>query len=109
MAEEEAYGVVTGYSLGQVASQTPANIMAEQSGIDLPIYHPLIAMDKSEITDLARKIGTYRATADAGTCTAAPKRPMTRARAEEIRRMEEELGLAGMAAEFFSERERTRF
>lgn len=109
MEEEEAFGVVTGYSLGQVASQTPANIMAEQSGIDLPIYHPLIAMDKSEITDLARKIGTYRATADAGTCTAAPKRPMTRARAEEIRGMEEELGLAGMAAELFSERERTRF
>jgi len=108
MAEEEAFGVVTGYSLGQVASQTPANIMAEQSGIDLPIYHPLIAMDKSEITDLARKIGTYRATADAGTCTAAPKRPMTRGRAEEVRGMEVELGLAGIAADLFSERVRTR-
>ena len=109
MAEEEAYGVVTGYSLGQVASQTPANIMAEQSGIDLPVYHPLIAMDKSEITDLARKIGTYRATADAASCTAAPRRPMTRARAGEIRRMDEDLGLGEIAGQLFRERVKTRF
>lgn len=108
MEEEKAFGVVTGYSLGQVASQTPANIMAEQSGIDLPIYHPLIAMDKSEITDLARKIGTYRATADAGSCAAAPKKPMTQARAEEIRAMEAELGLEEIARELFEKRERMR-
>jgi len=108
MDEVEAFGVVTGYSLGQVASQTPANIMAEQSGIDLPIYHPLIAMDKSEITDLARKIGTYRATADAGTCAAAPKKPMTRAKAGEIRAMEVELELEAMARALFAEREKTR-
>lgn len=108
MEEEGAYGVVTGYSLGQVASQTPANIMAEQSGIDLPVYHPLIAMDKSEITDLARKIGTYRATADAGSCAAAPKKPMTRARAEEIRAMEAELGLEEIAGDLFEKRERAR-
>ncbi|MGC9514178.1 tRNA uracil 4-sulfurtransferase ThiI [Methanocrinis sp.] len=108
MEEEEACGVVTGYSLGQVASQTPANIMAEQSGIDLPIYHPLIAMDKSEIVDLARKIGTYRATAGAGSCSAAPKRPMTRAKAGEIRVMEVELGLEEIARKLFAGRERTR-
>jgi len=108
MEEEEAYGIVTGYSLGQVASQTPANIMAEQSGIDLPVYHPLIAMDKSEITDLARKIGTYRVTADAGSCTAAPKKPMTRAKAEDIRAMEAELGLEEIASDLFEKRERTR-
>ncbi|HII07397.1 MAG TPA: tRNA 4-thiouridine(8) synthase ThiI [Methanotrichaceae archaeon] len=108
MEEEEAFGVVTGYSLGQVASQTPANIMAEQSGIDLPVYHPLIAMDKSEIMDLARKIGTYRATADAGACSAAPKKPMTRAKAEEIRAMEAELGLEKIACELFAKRERMR-
>jgi len=108
MEEEEAFGVVTGYSLGQVASQTPANIMAEQSGIDLTVYHPLIAMDKSEIMDLARKIGTYRATADAGSCSAAPKKPMTRAKAEDIKAMEMELDLAEIARELFAERERTR-
>jgi thiamine biosynthesis protein ThiI len=83
--------------------------MAEQSGIDLPVYHPLIAMDKSEITDLARKIGTYRATADAASCTAAPRKPMTRARAGEIRAMDEELGLSQIAGQLFAERAKTRF
>lgn len=108
MEDEEAFGVVTGYSLGQVASQTPANIMAELSGIDLTVYHPLIAMDKSEIMDLSRKIGTYRATADAGSCSAAPKKPMTRAKVEDIRAMDMELGLEKIARELFAERERTR-
>jgi len=108
MEEEEAYGIVTGYSLGQVASQTPMNIMAEQSGIDLPIYHPLIAMDKNEIMDLARKIGTYRVTKDAGTCQAAPKKPATRAKVEEILAAEEALGLPDIARELFADRERAR-
>jgi len=108
MEEEEAFGVVTGYSLGQVASQTPANIMAEQARIDLPIYHPLIAMDKTEIMNLARKIGTYQVTEDAGSCLAAPKKPMTRARAEDVLAAEAELGIEEMAKEVFAGRVRER-
>jgi len=108
MEEEGAYGIVTGYSLGQVASQTPMNIMAEQSGIDFPIYHPLIAMDKSEIMEFARKIGSYRATENTDSCQAAPKKPMTRAKAEEIRALDEELGLDALARELFAQRERQR-
>ncbi len=108
MEEEEAFGVVTGYSLGQVASQTPANIMAEQAGIDLPIYHPLIAMDKTEIVDFARKIGTYQATEDAGGCLAAPKKPMTRARVQDVLAAEAELGIEEMAEEVFARRVRWR-
>jgi len=108
MKEEEAFGVVTGYSLGQVASQTPANIMAEQAGIDLPIYHPLIAMDKTEIVDIARKIGTYQATEDAGGCLAAPKKPMTRARVQDVLVAEAGLGIEEMAEEVFAGRVRRR-
>ena len=108
MEEEEAFGVVTGYSLGQVASQTPANIMAEQAGIDLPIYHPLIAMDKTEIVDLARKIGTYQVTEDAGDCLAAPRKPMTRARVEDVLAAEAGLGIEEMAEEVFAGRVRKR-
>jgi len=108
MEEEEAFGVVTGYSLGQVASQTPANIMAEQAGIDLPIYHPLIAMDKTEIVDLARKIGTYQVTEDVGGCLAAPKKPMTRARVEDVLAAEVRLGIEEMAKEVFARRVRWR-
>lgn len=105
MRMEDAFGIVTGYSLGQVASQTPANIMAEQSGINLPIYHPLIAMDKSDITDLARKIGTYRATEGAGSCTAVPPKPMTQAKIDYIQDAENDLGLENMALELFEGRE----
>ncbi|MHC1631011.1 MAG: tRNA uracil 4-sulfurtransferase ThiI [Methanotrichaceae archaeon] len=108
MKEEDAFGIVTGYSLGQVASQTPANIMAEQSGIDLPIYHPLIALDKSKIMEIARKIGTYRATECAESCKAAPKKPMTQAKIDEIKEAEDELGLKKTAQELFEKRTKTR-
>lgn len=94
-----AKGIVTGYSLGQVASQTPENIMAEQVGIEAPVYHPLIAMDKTEIIELARRIGTYNASTGSQQCRAAPRKPVTRAKLDEILRMERELGLRELAAE----------
>lgn len=94
-----AKGIVTGYSLGQVASQTPENIMAEQVGIEAPIYHPLIAMDKTEIIDLARRIGTYDASTGSQQCRAAPRKPVTRAKLDEILRIERELGLRELAME----------
>jgi tRNA uracil 4-sulfurtransferase len=94
---EGALGLVTGYSLGQVASQTPDNIMAEQSGIDVPIYHPLISMDKTEIVELARKIGTYKVTEETKSCTAVPQKPMTKAKVDKILEIDEELGLKYLA------------
>lgn len=57
--ERKAYGIITGESLGQVSSQTPQNLFAINHGIDFPIYRPLIGMDKDEIADLARSIGTF--------------------------------------------------
>jgi thiamine biosynthesis protein ThiI len=95
--DEKALGIATGYSLGQVASQTAENIMAEQAGIEVPIYHPLIAMDKTEIMELARKIGTYQVTESTKSCSAVPRRPMTKARLGEIMAIEDELGLKDMA------------
>ncbi len=105
---EGALGIVTGYSLGQVASQTAENIMAEQAGIDVPVYHPLISMDKTEIVDLAREIGTYEVTEETKSCTAVPRKPMTRARLDDILAMEDELGLREMAKALFEERGTTR-
>ncbi|MGB4652686.1 tRNA uracil 4-sulfurtransferase ThiI [Methanothrix sp.] len=103
MEREEALGLVTGYSLGQVASQTAENILAEQAAIGVPVYHPLIAMDKLEIINLARKIGTYDVTAETKPCTAVPSKPMTRARREEILQAEEELDLVGIARSLAAE------
>jgi thiamine biosynthesis protein ThiI len=76
MKKEGASGIITGSSLGQVASQTAANMYAEIYQLAIPIYHPLIAFDKTEIIDIARKIGTYDISSrPAGTCTAVPERP----------------------------------
>jgi thiamine biosynthesis protein ThiI len=76
LKKENASGIITGSSLGQVASQTAANMHAEIYQLAIPIYHPLIAFDKTEIMDIARKIGTYDiSNRSAGSCTAVPERP----------------------------------
>ncbi len=54
-----ALGIVTGDSLGQVASQTLHNMMLETRATDYPIYRPLIGMDKVDIERIAKEIGTY--------------------------------------------------
>jgi thiamine biosynthesis protein ThiI len=56
---ERAGGLVTGESLGQVASQTVENLRTIEAVTRLPVLRPLIGMDKDEITERARKIGTY--------------------------------------------------
>jgi thiamine biosynthesis protein ThiI len=57
--KEEVLALVTGESLGQVASQTVENIRAIAEAVDLPILRPLIGMNKEEITELAKQVGTY--------------------------------------------------
>ena len=57
--KEGAKAIVTGESLGQVASQTLQNLYASQQGTILPILRPLIGFDKEEIIDKAKEIGTY--------------------------------------------------
>ena len=89
--------------MGQVASQTAENILAEQAGMCLPVFHPLISMDKTEIVDLARKIGTYEITEETKSCTAVPAKPMTQAGKEEMLRAEEILGLREMAKSLVEE------
>ena len=56
---EDALGLVTGESAGQVASQTLASIAAIDAATALPVLRPVIGMDKTEITARAREIGTY--------------------------------------------------
>ncbi|HMK48403.1 MAG TPA: tRNA uracil 4-sulfurtransferase ThiI [Methanocella sp.] len=90
--KEKAHGIITGSSLGQVASQTSENMMAEAYDIDFPIYHPLIGMDKEEIMAIAKKIGTYDISIrKAGGCQAVPKYPSIHGRLEEVMRMENKL------------------
>jgi thiamine biosynthesis protein ThiI len=56
---EDAYGLVTGDNLGQVASQTAGNLFAVHNASTVPVYAPLIGYDKEEIIRIAEKIGTY--------------------------------------------------
>ena len=80
----EKYGaefIVTGESLGQVASQTLANINVEERATKLPILRPLIGFDKVEIERIAKRIGTYEISIRPGLCcTIAPKKPSTYAK-----------------------------
>ncbi|MFH0737320.1 MAG: tRNA uracil 4-sulfurtransferase ThiI [Candidatus Micrarchaeota archaeon] len=60
LADEHGYqGVVTGDSLGQVASQTIGNIFSSDEASKIPVFRPLIGFNKQEIVDLAMKIGTF--------------------------------------------------
>lgn len=82
---EGAHGIITGSSLGQVASQTSQNMLSEMYGMEYPIYHPLIGLDKLEITDIARKIGTFEpSTKPATCCMAVPEYPSTAAKPQEV-------------------------
>ncbi|MBO8174244.1 MAG: tRNA 4-thiouridine(8) synthase ThiI [Thermococcus sp.] len=91
--EKGALGIVTGDSLGQVASQTLANLYFETMSVRFPIHRPLLGMDKEEIVKIAREIGTYQAFLEYPYCDCPfrPERVVTQGRAEEFQRILEEL------------------
>jgi len=82
-----AKALVTGEVIGQVASQTLENMTSIGSVATLPIFRPLIGMDKEEITAEAQKLGTYPISIieDQDCCQLfTPKHPATKARARDI-------------------------
>ena len=98
---ENAHGIVTGESIGQVASQTTQNLFAIDEASDVPVYRPLIGFDKTENIKLARRIGTYRLSTagDSPGCTAAHRHPTTNADQEELKRYEAELLIRELSAD----------
>ena len=96
---ENACGIITGSSLGQVASQTARNMFAEMHGFDVPIYHPLIGFDKREITERAIKIGTFPQASPAVECMAVPDRPGTAVSRSLVEASEKRLDVAGIVAD----------
>ncbi len=85
--KEKAKALVTGESLGQVASQTLDNMVVVQQATRLPILRPLVGMDKQEIIDQARRIGTFDISAipDQDCCQLfVPKHPATKARFADV-------------------------
>ena len=95
--------LITGENLGQVASQTAEALVVTDQSVELPVMRPLIGMDKVEIMDMARKIGTYEKSIEPyeDCCTVfLPKHPVTKPRLEKILNSESKLDvdrLVGMA------------
>ncbi|MGE3404173.1 MAG: tRNA uracil 4-sulfurtransferase ThiI [Vicinamibacterales bacterium] len=87
-------GLVTGDVVGQVASQTLENLAVIGNVATLPLFRPLIGMDKDEITEQAIALGSYPISIipDQDCCTLfTPRNPMTRARLQEIEAAEQSL------------------
>jgi thiamine biosynthesis protein ThiI len=101
---EHAVALVTGESLGQVASQTLQNIRVESSAIKMPVIRPLIGLDKIEIERIAKDIGTYDISISPGLCcTIVPKKPSTNAAIERIIEEEKKVNMDSLLKEALKE------
>jgi thiamine biosynthesis protein ThiI len=91
---EHAKALVTGESLGQVASQTLENLAVIEEAVGIPVLRPLIGSDKEEIVQQARALGTYEISIipDQDCCRLfVPRHPATSSSLEEIRQAESHL------------------
>ena len=92
--QTDCIGLVTGESIGQVASQTMQSLVATNEVCELPVYRPLIAFDKMDIVDISEKIDTYETSIlpyeDCCTIFVA-KHPVTKPNVNIIRRHEQNL------------------
>lgn len=92
--EEGCLGLITGESIGQVASQTMQSLAATNDVCTMPVYRPLIGYDKQEIVNISEKIGTFETSIQPfeDCCTIfVAKHPVTKPNVEVIRRSEERL------------------
>ncbi len=93
--EEEDLGLITGESIGQVASQTMQSMAVTNEVCTMPVYRPLIGFDKQEIVDVALKIGTYETSIQPfeDCCTIfVAKHPVTKPNLKSILKSETHLG-----------------
>ncbi len=105
---ENARALVTGESLGQVASQTLQNLAAIEEAVRMPILRPLIGMDKDEIIDGAKKLGTFDISIepDQDCCSLfVPKHPAIRSHAGHLRGLESRLPVQEMIDKVIHETE----
>ena len=92
--KDGAQALITGESIGQVASQTMEALVCTDEVVSMPVFRPCVGMDKSEIIERAEKIGTMETSSlpYEDCCTVfTPKHPATHPRKELVRRAEEKL------------------
>ena len=97
-----AKAIVTGENLGQVASQTMEAITCTDAVVGMPVFRPLIGMDKLEITEIAEKIGTYETSIlpYEDCCTVfTPRHPVTKPRLDTMPDAERKLDVEALVAE----------
>lgn len=100
--KEGALSVITGESLGQVASQTLESMYVTNNDINMPVFRPLVGMDKVDIMDISRRIGTYDISIlpYEDCCTIfVPKHPKTKPRLIDIIESEKVLDKNGLIDE----------
>ena len=100
-----AKALITGESLGQVASQTMDALRVTEDVVNLPVFRPLIGMDKIEIIKISRQIGTYETSIlpYEDCCTVfTPRRPATRPDLNQVREAESKLNIEALCAESLS-------
>ncbi len=96
---EGAEVLVTGENLGQVSSQTLLNLKAIDAAARRPVLRPLIGLDKQEIVDRAKALGTYEISKGPEICDLlGPPKPATQARLDQILAEEAKLDLAALVA-----------
>ena len=103
--------LVTGESLGQVASQTMESLAATEQCIDLPVLRPVIGMDKEEIVTIARKIDTFETSIlpYEDCCTVfTPRHPKTKPQIRQVEAAEGQMDIAALVDEAVAGIERVR-
>ena len=94
-----AQALVTGESIGQVASQTIESLTATNDSVDLPVFRPLIGFDKEEIVTRAKAMGSFDTSIlpFEDCCTVfVPQHPVTRPKLEDIRQSEARVDFSQM-------------
>ncbi len=108
---ERALALVTGDSLGQVSSQTLANLDTVSRAASLPVLRPLVGMDKVEIIELAERIGTYEISIepDEDCCSyLMPRKPATWTRPDSLETIERGLDIKGLVGQALDAARRER-
>ena len=104
--------LVTGENLGQVASQTMEALRVTEDCVSLPVLRPLIGMDKTDIVQIARRIGTFETSIlpYEDCCTVfTPRHPRTKPKLEDVLQVESVLDVQTLVDEAFSSREIVKF
>lgn len=105
LAEREGLnGLMTGESMGQKSSQTPHNLELTSSAVDKPVHRPLLTRSKEEITEEARKLGTFEEAEVNSACKSlSPDEPATRLKHRKLEKIEDKVDVEALIEEALQE------